>query len=379
MNMRAMSSFARLCATCLIIAVPLETARADECKDQYGLERCHASFSVFLDNDSLQLDQLHDEDRNYTMGLAFLWSGRWIEERGLTKPLDAVNSLLPDRLFEHEGPSSSFHTLRFGNVAYTPDRLNTKRPIPNDRPYASLLALDVATQQVYRGEQHALTTEFSFGLLGLSISERFQRWLHKKIQDSPDEPPFPPQGWGNQISDGGEPTIRYTVRWQRELLPVNLKRHVDLQLIAEANAGYHTNVGTGAAFRAGLIRSPWWQFTIMPIPAAAAVAGDGSGPGCSDPGNGRFELYGWTGVMGRAWGYNALLQGQFRDSAVTVPADRVERFVYDYAAGLTSGVCIGHHWHRLNVSYSRRSPEFDGPLRRYHSWGGIYYSIAFQP
>ena len=195
------------------------------------------------------------------------------------------------------------------------------------------------------------------------------------MQDSPDEPPFPPEGWHNQISDGGELTARYTVRWQKQLLDPKWKGRADLQLIGEGSLGYHTNVATGAALRVGKIVSPWWQFSIEPVPAGIGIEPE---TGCRNARN-RGELYGWTGVMGRAWGYNVLLQGQFEDSIVTVPTDRLERFVYDYSAGVTGGRCLRNHWHRLTLSFSRRSPEFDGPLRRYHSWGGIYYSFARQP
>jgi len=361
------------------LCLPL-SVHAKECEDQEFRERCHAGFGAYLDNDSLLFNQYKDEDRNYTMGLAFQWHGRWIRERGVAAPLYWIDSLRPLAAIAPDYASSGerYHSLRFGNVAFTPDHLNTRRPLHNDRPYASLLFLDTSAQAVDGAKLNAFTTEFSVGLLGLSISEHFQRWLHKKLQDSPDKPPYPPEGWDNQISDGGEPTARYTMRWQHAVVAND---DFDLQLIGEGNIGYHTNLGAGAALRAGVIQSRWWQFNAMPIPQAAAIAGvDGrSGSGCSGAPRGRYELYGWAGSMARLWGYNVLLQGQFRDSKVTVDSSDIERIVYDYSAGVTAGVCAGHTWHRLNISYSRRAPEFDGPERRYHSWGGIYYSAAFEP
>lgn len=349
---------------------------AAPCDDRPGLEQCHTGFSAFLDNDSLLLDAQHDEDRNYTMGLQFQWSGRWIHERGLTKPLYWLNSLEPIAALRPSFADSgqSHHTLNFGNVAFTPDDLTTRRPIRRDRPYASLLYLDTLSQVVSTDELNAYTTELSVGLLGLSISEHFQSWLHRELQDSPDEPPFPPKGWDNQISDGGEPTARYTVRWQHSLTKPH--PNFDLQWIGEGSVGYHTAAGTGAALRVGKIESPWWQFNAMPISQAKAVA-RATRKNCSS-GSGRYELYGWGGSMARLWGYNVLLQGQFRDSEVTVDSSDVERFVYDYSVGITAGLCTGSRWHRLTFAYSRRSPEFEGPLRRYHSWGGLYYSTSLQ-
>jgi hypothetical protein len=372
------------------IALATRVAAAAPCVDAADeTEPCHSGFAMYLDNDVLLFDQDEDEDRNYTMGLSFQSSGRWIETRGLAKPLYWLDALPP---FKHLRPSYAAtaseaqvlsHAMELGNVAFTPDELRLARPIPNDRPYASLLFLDTRWQAVEPGmdPRNAFTSELSIGVLGLSISERFQRWLHKQLQDSPNDPPFPPRGWDNQISDGGEPTARYTMRWQHAAI---VREHVDWQWIGEGNLGYHTNVGGGAALRVGWIASPWWRFETTPIAQAEAVPAVANaaprpaahGGGCSNR-KGDFELFAWAGSMARLWGYNVLLQGQFRDSTVTVDSSDVERFVYDYSLGTTAGKCFGDHWHSLTVAYARRSPEFDGPMRRYHSWGGIYYSIAF--
>jgi hypothetical protein len=363
-------------------------ASAAPCRDAPDVtaEPCRSGFAVYLDNDVLLYDQADDEDRNYTMGLSFQFSGRWIETRGLAKPLYWLDSLPPFALLQpgYAASAGHAHAMELGNVAFTPDELRLARPIPNDRPYASLLFLDTRWQAVEPGldPRSAFTSELSIGVLGLSISERFQRWLHKELQDTPNDPPFPPRGWDNQISDGGEPTARYMMRWQRATL---LRDYVDWQWVGEGNLGYHTNIGGGAGLRVGWLASPWWEFEPAPIqqgralPAAMAQAAATravQASGCRNRSR-DFELFGWAGSMVRLWGYNVLLQGQFRDSAVTVDSSDVERLVYDYSLGTTAGKCFGDNWHRLTVAYSRRSPEFDGPMRRYHSWGGLYYSIAF--
>jgi hypothetical protein len=314
------------------------------------------------------------------MGLSFQSSGRWVETRGLAKPLYWIGSFAPFRALEPDYADSSTHAhaIEFGNVAFTPDLLQASRPIHGDRPYASLLYLDTRRQAIPGSldPRSAFTSELSIGMLGLEISEHFQRWLHKKLQDSPTEPPFPPEGWDNQISDGGELTARYMMRWQGA--PLVVPNRVDVQWIGEGNLGYHTNLGAGAAIRLGLIASPWWQFEPAPIaqgelaPSATQYAGCGSGL------EQIFEFFGWAGTMARLWGYNVMLQGQFRDSAVTVDSSDVERLVYDYSVGATAGRCFGHNRHRVSLAYARRSPEFDSRHRRYHSWGGIYYSITFQ-
>src|SRR5688572_7280705 len=82
-----------LAASCALLA---PTCLAAPCQDEDALggqEQCRTGYAVYLDNDVLLFDQGDDEDRNYTMGLSFQSSGRWIETRGLARPLYWTGSL----------------------------------------------------------------------------------------------------------------------------------------------------------------------------------------------------------------------------------------------------------------------------------------------
>ena len=367
-----------LSAGCILVSTNAVAAACSDESQVQNAEPCFTGRDVFLDNDVLLLNKVRNEDRNYTMGISYQSRGRWIVERGLSRPLEWMNSLPGLSSLRPDLGNQSFtgHAFEVGVAAFTPDRLELFEPIPDDRPYASLLFFDIGDQTVSQNGRHAFSTELSLGVLGLDIAKGFQRWLHHQLQDFPGDTPRTPEGWSNQISDGGEPTFRYTARWQEALA---CKKFGDAQWIAETNLGYHTNLGSGVAVRLGKTASPWWGLKAMPISQSgfrsSAVVVNRENE-CLPREIGRFEFYGWGGAMARLWAYNALLQGQFRHSEVTVDSDNLKRLVYDYEFGVTAGVRAGRGWHHLTAAYARRSPEFGGPLRRYHSWSGIYYSYT---
>ena len=331
------------------------------------------SVSVQLDNDVLLFGQ-ENEDRNYTMGLAVSLTGPWVRDTRLNAPRRwlqrRVGFIQPeDQAYD---PALSNYQMQFGISAFTPDQLEIAGPIPEDRPYANIHYLITSEQHVRSDRSAAITSELSIGILGLNTANWFQTRWHQFLRDDTDERPFDPQGWHLEISEGGEPTARYTVSVQHRLKD---ERWYDLQYSAEGSVGYYTNAAARAAFRVGRRASPWWSFRAAPIrenQVAVNTAFDGTAPSENFR---RWELFGWAGVGITAWAYNALLQGQFRDSPVTVSSSDVERLVGEIQYGVTGGFAAGRWWHSLTYAHARRSPEFETSLRRSHSWGGLYYTV----
>jgi hypothetical protein len=360
--------------------------------------------AFFLENDwLLHPVKLHQEDRNYTMGVSWQASGARVRDWWISRPFQWVDGwvgrqrgLRHLRLADDKALGYS-HTLDVGVSAFTPDDLGIRDPIQDDRPYTSLLFVDVQRRALRLDGELALTTELSMGLYGLSLGKGFQRWVHRKTQGS-DGTPVIPEGWDNQISDGGEPTFRYGVRAQRSL---GCLKNFDAQVSAQGNVGYYTNMGAGAALRVGHIVSNWWQFDAKKIlqdtvpMGAMAVHAASSRPisalntgstsrtetasSCEARPDSRWEAYVWAGGNITAWGYNGLLQGQFRHSNVRVSHDELERLVFDYTLGANLGLKTKNRWHLLSLAFSRRSPEADFGTRRSHQWGGIYYSTSKLP
>ena len=85
-------------------------------------------------------------------------------------------------------------------------------------------------------------------------------------------------------------------------------------------------------------------------------------------------MYLWGAVRGRLVGYDALLQGQFRDSPVTVNNDELERLALEGAVGITKS------WRRLQatLAINAKSAEIErGSAARNHVWGGLYFNVRF--
>ncbi|OOZ35397.1 hypothetical protein BOW51_11375 [Solemya velesiana gill symbiont] len=141
-------------------------------------------------------------------------------------------------------------------------------------------------------------------------------------------------GWHNQISDGGEPTFLYSVE-HRDLLLDDYKSKVnwDLTFSAGANVGYYTNGSAGFDFRMGRIATPFHKHQTPSLdpfnkkfqPLVKAKKAESAKKDC----------YVWLRYRANLFAYNALLQGQFRDSPVTIDSDQMNRLVHEGGVGVT--------------------------------------------
>ena len=72
--------------------------------------------------------------------------------------------------------------------------------------------------------------------------------------------------------------------------------------------------------------------------------------------------------------YNALLQGLFRHSEVTVSSDNMERLVAEYWFGVTREFAKKYY---ASFFIRGHSNEFKGPDARSAVWGGLIFSRAY--
>jgi hypothetical protein len=326
-------------------------------------------------------------DQDYTMGLEFVFQGGFVRDWRLSAPLEGLDHVFGlGRAHEslwtevnRDEPSYTAHSASFGNVAFTPTKaqLGETEPIHDDRPYANLFYVKVRRASA-RGSR-ALVTDLTLGVLGLRIGE----WVQKKIHTWNGD--VLPGGWPNQISDGGEPTLKYRVspRWRLvERFPKDESRApwgFDLAASLEANAGYYTNVAWGMTARAGLVRSPWWGLernAIADVRGGRRSRERKRGTGGGEP----FvrEAYVWATGGTTAWLYNGLLQGQFRESAVTLSPDPASPAPMRLLTGDAQvGGTLRLRWLGLGLTYGVEwlTPTFGGPKNRVHSWGSIYLSF----
>lgn len=373
-----MSSFCRPFLLVSVIGLHVGSAFA---ADHIPYEPRHSGSGLFWENDWLLSPiGLEQDDQNYTMGISWQTSGSRIREWLISAPYRWIDnqmqrSAVLNRLrIDDSDALATSHSMEVGVSAFTPDNLGAREPVHDDRPYASLLFLNTQRRAVSTNDKVAKTTELSLGIYGLSLAKGFQRGVHRMRQK--DGKPVIPEGWDNQISDGGELTARIGSRYQRKVL---CETHYDLQLVGQLNAGYYTNVGAGTALRLGKISSYWWDFDATKISESSFLKSRHL-PESNKPCDTRLldgrEAYVYAGANATAWAYNGMLQGQFKSSAATVPSRDFERVVYDFTIGGAIGYPTENRVHRISVAFSRRSREAGFSSARSHQWGGIYYSTV---
>jgi hypothetical protein len=324
-------------------------------------------WSLYLDNDALTL---LGRDQQYTGGFALTLSGR----RAVEYPwsLDPVRAVLDDWSgfgdLHGRGRRVTRHSFELGLTAFTPDAIETTEPIADDHPYAGLLFVSNTRQTVDLDRQVSYQSVFALGVLGTDIPRAAQDGIHGVIGSEK------PRGWDNQISDGGEPTANYVVNRQEPIWLDDDRRGRDLDVRSTigASVGYTTQVMAGINWRWGHIRTPWWGFNpdfAEYINLGTPVAQP------SNPGGGVVrELYLWGSLQYRLRLYNALLEGQFRDSAVTFDRDELDSTLAQATLGVTCGFLGGT---QASLALRYREPELEGAEGLDPVWGSLIVSRAF--
>ena len=355
-----MPSALRKCIAFHIIAVLLAaTSETAAVERQWG-----RLDSVHLDQD---LWAPGNEDRNYTMGVRFVWSDsdarhQTLNTFGLLHRIDGALG------FDYDLDAHAVNrAVAFGNSAFTPDELRSIEPIRDDRPYASLL-YTASSVVVQDDENSARGSKLVVGVLGLPISE----WVQTKIHvfnrwASGEETPYDPQGWHNQISDGGEPTAMYQRTWFRRISSTS--PHADAAGSCDLSLGYYTGASCGVVGKWGDFgkTGDFWSM-LGDIDAQS----DANRLFLLTDRNDNWiqEWYVLAGVRVRVIGYNELLQGGLRHSEFTLGREDVERLVYEASIGVN---LTFRSTRRFMFTCTRRSPEHKLGQRRAHNWCGLNF------
>lgn len=307
-----------------------------------------------VDNDLFAGKEL---DRDYTGGLAVTISGTSARDGALS--LDPLLARADDWLL---GAHDEVHHARqFGFMAFTPQDIVTREPQPDDRPYASLIFTSNGRVTVESDQRTAWSSSLTIGVLGASVAENVHGFVHDVVGSEK------PRGYEHQISAGGEPTARYTLA-RHSLLIANPGGTVDVKATVQGSVGFLTEASAALSMRVGRFNSPWWSFTpeltdymAAPTPTVAA-----SGAG---------EMFFFIGARVKARGYNAFLQGQFRDSVVTYSAAELEPVLAEAWAGFVLPLFA-----QTQVAYSlnyQTSEVREGPASRDALWGAVQVTHVF--
>jgi len=219
------------------------------------------------------------------------------------------------------------HNFEFGFTLFTPRDISAAEPLSNDHPYASLFFVSSTQQRIVPESKTVYQSSLTVGFLGLNIADDVQGLIHSAFGS--DEP----KGWGNQISAGGEPTAKYGVSCQKTYFQRAGHRGLrgEFKTSLEANIGFSTDATVGLSWRWGRISTPWWSFN----PHQAEYINLGAPVAATTASNGRKEFYFWAGASLKYRFYNAILQGQFRDSEVTFQRSELESLIAEVWIGVT--------------------------------------------
>jgi hypothetical protein len=301
-----------------------------------------------------------ERDRDYTGGLALTISGR--EARDGLLSLDPLLSKLDS--WTSPSPDADVHYARqVGLMAFTPRNTLVAQPLPNDRPYASLLFTSNGRVRVDPDARGAWSSSLTIGVLGLSLSEQVHNAIHEVVGSEP------ARGYDNQISAGGEPTARYTLARHR-LWVADPSGKLDVKTTVQGSVGYLTEASAAISLRVGRFSSPWWSFApeltdyiAAPVPIEASKRAA------------RPELYFFAGARVKARAYSAFLQGQFRDSAVRYTAAELRPVLAEAWIGVVTQVFAQT---QLSYTLNYQTAEIrHGEAARDSFWGAVQLSHAF--
>jgi hypothetical protein len=329
-----------------------------------GAEKESSGWSLYIDND---LFVPGGRDLDYTGGVALKLSGAGVGDYFLAPDsglgeLDHFSGF--DRLVG-ERKAFTTHSIEYGFTLFTPSDLKQQQRLPKQHPYASLFFVSSTRMTIVPQELLTYQSSLTFGLLGLALGGELQKGIHRVVGGNI------PQGWQHQISAGGEPTLRYSLaRSKSYLLHQQHDAAMEVRLGSEVNIGFSTDAGVEASMRWGAIHSPWWSFN----PHNAEYISLGAPSAARKPADGALESYVWAGISLKYRFYNALLQGQFRDSDVTFSRSELVPWIAEIWFGYT--LDLDAHW-QLSAFMRARNHEIDLPTERNPAWGGFIISKTF--
>ncbi|WP_165857242.1 lipid A deacylase LpxR family protein [Marinobacter sp. JSM 1782161] len=312
------------------------------------------AWAISFDNDLLAP---RHTDRDYTAGFALTYAGRQGVDHW--RPLDNTLGWVDRSLgLDRALPDIDAHTpaIEFGVYGFTPEDIDQANVVHGDRPYASLVYLSNSRSYVNPKTGDGWTSSLTLGMLGLDVFKGGQNAVHQVLSSEK------ARGWDHQVSDGGEPTLRYSLAYH-DYLDISTPSS-KFKATYYASAGYLTEAGVALTFRDGLISSPDNRFN----PELTAY---GERVNETSAGQAR-ESYFWGGVALKARAYNAFLEGQFRHSDYTIDRSDVRPLLAEAWLGYTHSLGQGY---KLSYVARVQSSEVDGgDADRTLAWGGLIFS-----
>ncbi len=292
-------------------------------------------------------------DQDYTYGISFSYTKASLLSSASHAPLDTINKILPLTDKAHNGG------IEVGFYGFTPEDIEHQGPNHNDRPFSSLVYLNTSTEQLSRNKTSVIRTQLTYGILGLNLVGRVQSKTHELINGDT------PNGWQHQVSNGGEPTLRYAL--SRQSLINQNRGRTEWRQTQAVSVGYITEASWGLSFRTGRLNSQWHTFS--PELASYAESSANIHKSCN-------EWFFWGGISVKARAYNVFLQGQFKNSEVTYGGSELNHLILEGWLGFTKVFSNGYY-----ASYGIRGHSSEvkaGQGNRSVLWGGLLIGKRIQ-
>ena len=313
------------------------------------------NWALALDNDIFVPGS---RDQDYTYGINFTQSGPHIRDAvlSLNTPLQFLDSGLGFPPADEQTEERYIREL--GAFGFTPEDITIEAANPNDRPYASLVYLSSAREQIDWVNDLAWKSTLTLGLLGTNLPGNLQNRVHEYTNSTRAE------GWENQISDGGELTARYQLARQQLL---DIGENTELKSTLQISVGYLTEASAGISFRRGDINSSWASFNPDLTSYGEKASFDGNTKAVN-------EHYFWGGIALKARAYNAFLEGQFRESAVSYQRSELNSILVEAWLGYTIAFRNGYRF--SYVLRGHTSEVRNGNGDRGLLWGSLILARA---
>ncbi len=313
-------------------------------------------WALSLDNDVFVPSS---RDQDYTYGASITIAGDTTRKYpvSLDTPLSWINQKIGA---SGATVSPARHLVEFGVYGFTPEDITISEADTSDRPYAGIVYTSAIQELKTPNPNIVWRTSLTLGVLGLDIVGDLQNDVHSAIGSEQ------AQGWEHQISDGGEPTARYSIARQRlwhSSLP-----NLEIKTTAQASVGYLTEASYGISLRMGQIASRWQSFNpeLTSYGEQANQAVDEQY---------KSENYWILGAAVKARGYNAFLQGQFRHSDVEYDRGDLNTAIVEAWAGYSHSFGGGFRLTYLLRGHTSELKHGNGD--RNLLWGGLTLSRTF--
>jgi lipid A 3-O-deacylase len=319
------------------------------------------TFSLYLENDNFVSGS---DDSQYTNGIKLTWSSALTEAypdwAWTHRWLYPLIKHLP---FEKQKDRRRNITFSLGQSMYTPEDIEIKERIPDDRPYAGMLYTEMGFHS--RTDRDMDSMELLLGLVG---PEAFAEETQKAIHDIFDF--VDPEGWDHQLQN--EPVVCIIYEHKKKLFMSGIGSGFGYDGVLNTGGGLGnvmTYYNLGFSLRVGWnLPDDFGSFPIRPV---SSINGAFGVPNPKEPGSKRIGVHLFSSIEGRAVLHDIFLDGNTFTSDDNSSVDK-EPIVAD----IVNGVCVTRERLKITFAYVIRTDEFDEQDETME-FGSLSVSFAF--